>query len=101
MDANEVDAARPDTVYDRIEEKEMTMDMYNDDEHIAIPEEDPLSAALRLHELRRSADNLDRHSVVDSEDGLVKMNGDVASNEKVIIHGFENAAFDNLEHSEI
>ena len=81
----------------------MTMDLYNDDERVAIPTEDPLSAALRLHELRRSAENLERQSLasmVDSEDGLVKMNGDV-SHEKVTIHGFENAAFDNLEHSEI
>ena len=81
----------------------MTVDLYNDDERVAIPTEDPLSAALRLHELRRSAENLDRRSMgsmVDSEDGLIKMNGDV-SHEKVTLHGFVNEAFDNLEHSEI
>ena len=103
LDANEVDINPSETVYDTMEEKEMTMDLYNDDERVAIPTEDPLSAALRLHELRRSAENLDRRSMgsmVDSEDGLIKMNGDV-SHEKVTLHGFVNEAFDNLEHSEI
>ena len=77
----------------------MTLDMYNDDEFIPIKEEDPLAAALRLHELRRSAENLDKP--FDSEESEPKVNGHVASQEKVIIHGYVNEAFDNLEHSEI
>ena len=99
LDANEVDGPRPEAFYDTMEEKEMTLDMYNDDEFIPIREEDPLSAALRLHELRRSQDTLDKSFTSDGSQPMA--NGHIANHEKVTIHGFENAAFDDLQHSEI
>ena len=101
LDANAVDGPQPETIYDRMEEKEMTIDMYNDDELVASRADDPLAEVLRHHKLQRSTETLDRRSTDDSDDNAPIINEHVTSKEKVTIHGFENAAFDNLEHSEI
>jgi hypothetical protein len=47
-------------VYDRIEEKEATMDMYNDDTYHSISSEDLLDATLNLHAMRKSKESLDK-----------------------------------------
>ncbi|XP_060598712.1 cadherin-23-like [Ruditapes philippinarum] len=58
LDENVVDDHT--TVYDRIEEKEATMDMYNDDTYHSISSEDLLDATLNLHAMRKSKESLDK-----------------------------------------
>lgn len=53
IDDNAVD--NPHTVYDRIEEKEVTLDMYTDDTANSISSEDLLESALNYHKMSKES----------------------------------------------
>ncbi|XP_052790723.1 uncharacterized protein LOC128224749 [Mya arenaria] len=81
MDDNEVgEAVDRDTVYDRMEEKEATMDLYNDDTRHAVSSEDLLGATLQLHAQNKSVESLDRldadstFETLDSRDAFAYIN---------------------------
>ena len=48
-----------DAFYDRMEEHEITIDMFGDDSRGSIGSEDLLTATLQLHDLRKSTETLD------------------------------------------
>lgn len=76
--------------YDRMEEKEVTLDMYTEDT-FATTREDPLDAALRLHDLQNVKDKPDNTST----DGIV-------TSDEYESLAFTNFAFDeHLESTEI
>ncbi|KAL4239383.1 hypothetical protein ACF0H5_000200 [Mactra antiquata] len=56
LDENEVDD--PNTVYDRMEEREATLDMYTDDSRNSISSEDLLDSALKYHQTQKSTEVL-------------------------------------------
>ena len=90
---NDVDNARDDTSYDKMEVKEKVMDMYT--ENPAYEEfESPLEAALRMHELNRASMKTDYAKEAEDDDD------DPADIEKVAIHGFINETFE-METSDI
>ena len=77
--------------YDRIEEKEVTMDMYTEDTFVTT-RDDPLDAALRLHDLQNVKDKPDNTST----EGIMPQEGDLDT------LAFTNYAFDkNFESTEI
>ena len=61
LDDNAVDAGdHMDTLYDRMEERGATLDMFGDDMRPSVSAEDLLGATLQQHALRKSMDSLDR-----------------------------------------
>ncbi|KAL3877425.1 hypothetical protein ACJMK2_035131 [Sinanodonta woodiana] len=90
LDKNDVDDAE---IYprDRLEEKEVTLDMYGDDYFTQIVADDPLEAALREHEAQKQA-NMQKPD--DSRVGYGKSHDD----SDMIVNGFVNDGFrHNLE----
>lgn len=74
--------------YDRMEEKEVTIDMFGDDSRGSIRSEDLLAATLQLHDLRKSTETLD--------------NLDDSPVDTMFVDGHYNPAFDDdLESTEI
>lgn len=59
VDLDENDVGDPSTVYDKIEEKEVKLDMFTDDTGLNVSSEDLLDAALLHHAMRKSNENLD------------------------------------------
>ncbi|KAL3877554.1 hypothetical protein ACJMK2_035251 [Sinanodonta woodiana] len=90
LDKNDVDDAEI-SPRDRLEEKEVTLDMYGDDYFTQIVADDPLEAALREHEAQKQA-NMQKPD--DSRVGYGKSHDD----SDVIVNGFVNDGFrHNLE----
>ncbi|XP_053388245.1 uncharacterized protein LOC128551420 [Mercenaria mercenaria] len=93
LDENVVDDQN--TVYDRMEEREVTLDMYNDDTFHSVSSEDLLSATLNLHAMRKSKESLDKIS--DDDDDL----GDTSHSPNTAAAFINEAFSEDLESTEI
>ena len=60
IDSNAVGGPGP--VYDSIEERGMTLNMFTEDTHVADSDVSPLEAALRLHDMQNARDAPDTRS---------------------------------------